>query len=371
MNKKLFITTVSALLLSFSGKAQFNFSDLQHFIGSGSDTAMLVVDFRDGTPDSSLAFGYVFSGSKTGEDMLNAVAAADVNFSVNISGGFLNDIVYGQHEGIGGSPDFWSTWDGQDTASLSTNMGISTPVQNGDWFALSYTDFTPSADKPGLPKPAFDPKAFTLSDVKTWVGSGSDSAVIVIDFLDGSRSASFAWGYLFNDSAKASTVLADLASSESDLTVNAGQFLNDIIYKSDSGSGGAPNFWATWSGTNPGNWYLNAGIATYVKSGDFFGCTYTDFSPALRPNVPTAVDNDVSIETVAQYEVNVFPNPASEAISLKGTEGKSLTVSLTTADGKQMLRRQVKAGQKLDVSDLPRGMYLIEVNGESQPLLLN
>ena len=85
-------------------------SDLQYFAGSGSDTAGLVIDFRDGS--GSMAWGVLFSDSISGEGMLQAVAAADPAFMINMTNGFLNDITYGTHQGLGGQPDWWGTWSG-------------------------------------------------------------------------------------------------------------------------------------------------------------------------------------------------------------------------------------------------------------------
>src|SRR5690606_22767793 len=107
--------------------------------------------------------GYLFNGTTTGGDMLNDIAAADINFAINITNGFLNDVTYGSHSGIGNQPDWWSTWDGADLASLTSNTtGIAATISPGEWFGISY-GFTPSAVKPGLPIPAFDPNTFTTT----------------------------------------------------------------------------------------------------------------------------------------------------------------------------------------------------------------
>ncbi len=364
MRKKLVFST-TLLLIAYWGQAQFNFSDLKFFVGSGSDTAMLVVDFKDGTSDSSYAWGYLFNGSTDGETILKAVAAADTNFSVDIANGFLNDVIYGQHAGIGGQPDFWSTWSGTDTASLTMNAGIGSSVNPGDWFALSYTDFNPAL-KPGLPIPAFDPNAFTLADVKTWVGSGSDSAVLVIDFLG--NGASYAWGVLFNDSIDGATMLSTVAAADANLLVNASSFLNDLIYQQDSGIGGSPNFWGTWSGTNLGNWYLNAGIGTFVKNGEFFGTSYTDFNPALRPYLPQAVDF-LSVETPRLATLLPYPNPASHSINLpSGQAGDA--VNFYSLTGEKVARFSLNAEKRISWAQLKPGVYLVEHQGRLHKIVV-
>ena len=140
-----------AALVGSHAHAQFTMNDIQFWVGTGSDSAVLVVDFQDSTATSSYAWGYLFNGTATGEDMLNAVAAADPHFTVNNTGGFLNDITYMAHAGIGGTGGFWwSTWTGTSMATLASNLGISEVLSNGEWFGCSFTDFNPAV-VPGEP----------------------------------------------------------------------------------------------------------------------------------------------------------------------------------------------------------------------------
>jgi hypothetical protein len=362
MHKKLIITLSFIFFSWVQSLAQFSFQNLKYFIGSGADTAMLVVDFKDGTNDSSYAWGLLFNGTSSGQAMLQAVAAADVNFSINTSGGFLNDIIYGNHQGIGGQPNFWSTWSGTDTASLSMNAGIGTTVNAGDWFALSYTDFNPAA-KPGLPIAAFNPRAFTLKEVEEWIGAGTDSAVLVIDFLN--QGSSYAWGVLFSDSTTGSNLLNTVAMADNNLMVNAGAFLNDLIYKQDSGIGGSPNFWGTWSATNLGNWTLNAGIGTSVKNGDFFGCSYTNFAPALRPQVPTAV-NFLALPGLPSAK-SPYPNPALNFITVpKLKPGKK--VLIFNLQGQKVASPTSNNQRQVNITQLNPGIYILKCQGSSYPV---
>ncbi|MCB0766453.1 MAG: T9SS type A sorting domain-containing protein, partial [Flavobacteriales bacterium] len=72
-----------------------------------------------------------------------AVAGADPNLALDIPSGFLNTVTYGAHAGVGGAPDYWSTWSGADLASMEMNLGLSEVLTNGSWFGCSYTDFDP------------------------------------------------------------------------------------------------------------------------------------------------------------------------------------------------------------------------------------
>ncbi|MEO7080810.1 MAG: hypothetical protein ABIY71_04745, partial [Flavobacteriales bacterium] len=80
------LLTLLAFSASTAAHAQFDFSHVQYWVGAGADSSVLVVDFQDGTDDASYAWGWLHNGG-TGEDMLNAIAAADVNFSIDLTGG--------------------------------------------------------------------------------------------------------------------------------------------------------------------------------------------------------------------------------------------------------------------------------------------
>jgi hypothetical protein len=360
MNKKLFLGALLSLMLVQPAAAQFNWQEIDFWVGSGSDSSLLVIDFAGSDFDSSYAWGYRHNGAKTGEDMLLDIAAADVNLSINVAGGFLNDVIYHRHAGIGGQPDYWSTWSGIDTASLITNMGISTPLVNGEWFGLSYTDFAPAL-KPGLPIPAFKASDFTLTEVTNWYGTGNDSAAFIVDFLNGN---SYVWGYLFNDSIAASSMLSDIGSQDGNLTINASSFLIDIIYQSDSGLGGQPNYWGTWSATNLGNWAMNIGISQSVKPGDLFGASYTDFNPAVRPNAPKN-NTGLSINRASLVSVEIYPNPAADWLMVKGLETEA-NFNIINARGQDVFSGKLsQSNNNIQISHLESGFYLLQL-GETQ-----
>lgn len=366
MNKKLLLGALISLLFR-PIQAQFSFSDIEFWTGNGTDSTLLIVSFNNGASDSSYAWGYRFNPGEDGEDLLNAVAAADVNFSINAAGGFLNDVIYHRHQGIGGSPDYWSTWSGADTASLMMNAGLATPLVNGEWFAISYTDFTPAL-KPSIPIPAFNPNAFSFNQVQQWMGTGSDSAVVIIDFQLAGDSARLAYGILFNDSIQASQVLSDLDQADSQLSVNASSFLNDISYGNWSGIGGSPDYWSTWSATNIGNWYMNAGISTWIKAGDLFGCSYTDFAPTLRPKTPNQ-ENSIEILEYPQISLSFYPNPVQSQFTIETS--RATDFEILNGIGQILWSGQVEKSLHIDLSDWTPGTYFLKNEFHTEAFLIN
>lgn len=358
------VVTLTALFGLQKAVAQTPFDDVQYWVGSGTDSALLVVDFLDNTWDTCYVWGVRFDGTTTGEDMLNLVAGDDVNFSVNIGGGFLNDIYYGSHLGEGSNPNFWGTWSGTAIANLASNSGIGEVVNNGDIFGCSYTDFSP-AIAPGDPIPAFDPSAYTVDDPVYWVGSGSDTAILVVDFLDGNGSSSFAWGYLFDGVATGEDMLNAVAAADPLFSLDMGSFLNDIDYDNFSGIGGSPNYWGTWTATNLGNWEMNAGISTVLSNGDFFGCSYTDFSPAKRPGAPQSAADFSSTENWNDDLISVYPNPATDQFSVQGI--KDGLIKVWSTEGRLMYETEISDdAQSINMNNWQSGIYLVEITESSK-----
>lgn len=60
--------------------ATINFSDIQYWVGTGTNEAAFVVQWNDSKNPDALVWGFRWNGTATGEDMLKAIAAADHRF---------------------------------------------------------------------------------------------------------------------------------------------------------------------------------------------------------------------------------------------------------------------------------------------------
>lgn len=361
-----------AILFLFTSKAQaqFNSADVKYWVGAGTDTSIFVVDFHDGSFwDTCYAWGYIHNAGATGIDMLNDIAAADANLDVNISGGFLNDITYGNHAGIGGTNGFyWSTWDGTAINNLVMNAGLSSGLFNGSIFACSFTDFNPAV-APGNPIAAFNPLAFTAQNIVYWVGFGTDTTLLVVDFHNATGVTSYAWGYLHNAGATAQDMLTDIDAADTDLSVTiGGGFLSDITYKTLAGIGGNPDYWSTWSATNLGNWDMNLGVSTVLGNGDLFGCSYTNFTPPLRPGFPAAASIPTAIpQHQSPLDVFVYPNPANHFLNINHNHFNSTrtTISITDVVGHVVYTNNFASNSvNVVVATWPVGIYTVKVANE-------
>ncbi|MCK5654831.1 MAG: PEP-CTERM sorting domain-containing protein [Candidatus Aureabacteria bacterium] len=84
------------LFVSTTAKAAFTFSDIEYWIGTGSNESAMVIDWNDGINPVSLAWGYRWDGTVTGEDMLTAIAGS--GFYREASGGAMGDPITGEDE---------------------------------------------------------------------------------------------------------------------------------------------------------------------------------------------------------------------------------------------------------------------------------
>jgi hypothetical protein len=83
MKKQLFAAIVALTFAIQAFASVTSFSDITHWVGSGSNQAALVVDWHD----QCLVWGYRWDGTATGEDMIQAVAAADSRFYIMAQSG--------------------------------------------------------------------------------------------------------------------------------------------------------------------------------------------------------------------------------------------------------------------------------------------
>lgn len=355
-----------ALLATAPAMAQtFTIADVVYWVGTGTDSSVLVMDFQDDTEDKSYAWGYLHNGGATAEDMLQAIAAADTNLTADIPGGFLNSATYNGHAGIGGSPNYWSTWSGTGLDDMYMNSGLAEVLSNGSWFGCSYTDWNPALP-PGMPWAAFEPFRFTMDDVVFWTGTGAHAAVLVVDFLEADGAASsYAWGYRFDGTTTGEAMLNAVAAADPSFDMAAsGGFLNDIIYGELAGMAGAPNYWGTWSATNLGNWSMNSGIGTEVADGGFFGCTYTDFNPALRPGYPEPASITTAIAEAAAGDLAVYPQPATAQLSIRGNVAGGERLRITDLAGQLVLEERTGGAlTTVDVGSLAPGIYVLQAGG--------
>lgn len=349
-----------------------DFDKIKFWTGNGSKVAMIVVDFNDGSSNECFAWGYRFDGNNiSAQQMIDDIAQSDTNFTTGIGGGFLSDIAYLNHSGIGGSPNYWATFTFLNSI-WEMNLGLSELLSDSTIFGCSYTEWDENYNPIYLPEnpiPAKKPFFFDPNIVQFWTGTGSQQALLAIDFNNNTTPECFVWGYRFDgNDITAENMINAIDSADEHFSVNiASGFLNDIVYFSNAGIGGSPNYWATFTLQNH-LWDMNLGISEILTNQSIFGISYTDwdndFNPIFEPENPMPASIHTSIDQYYNLiEATVYPNPTSDKLFIKNAPIES-TISIFSMNGALILRTKTENSMinQLDIKHLIAGQYLLQIN---------
>jgi len=171
------IALISSLATVAAFGSAFSMSDVKFWVGSGSNSAVFVVEYNDSANPHSFAWGYRWDGSATGYDMLQAIDAADTSLNISVFtfsfGPYFDSSTYDanhdgtvDHSGLSSS-GWWAYYtknaEGDAWASSWVGMGDRALV-NGSWDGWSFsTDMstwtstapnTPVAATQAVPEPA-------------------------------------------------------------------------------------------------------------------------------------------------------------------------------------------------------------------------
>lgn len=133
------LIAVFALAIGFArGAVVTDFSDIQYWVGSGTNEAALVIQWNDGKSPVSLAWGFRWDDAATGWDMIQAITAADSNLTIQSSvdptyGHYIYQISYSvdSRDQNGSDGGFW----GYDVGEGATLPGT---ASSPDW---AFSDF--------------------------------------------------------------------------------------------------------------------------------------------------------------------------------------------------------------------------------------
>ncbi len=169
------------LFLAAGSVSALTFGDvvISESYGSGPNSALCIIDF--GT--KSFAFGYSFTGAKTGLDMLLDLDTPNTNLDMMYAdwgpgyGIFIDDFAYlGQpkRETSGVYPG-WAYWTSADGVNWTTSpVGCAQrDLQNGSWDAWTFTGFDENTWEPCDPGPVTPvPEPSTVAALCTMVAAG-------------------------------------------------------------------------------------------------------------------------------------------------------------------------------------------------------
>lgn len=84
------------------------------------------------------------------------------------------------------------------------------------------------------------------------------------------------------------------------------------------------------------------------------------FAPYVRANF----DQTLSVETIAENGVSVYPNPTSGVVNVSNKSGLTNTIQVIDVTGKELLSKTVSSGTTIDLSSFGTGIYLVKVTNE-------
>lgn len=126
-------------------KLIFN-NEISQWIGSGQNEVILVIDFNNLNDTNSFSWGVRFDAdSISGQNILDAVAAADSNFTGNFQT-YITDIIYKENEGLTPTDfsKYWLSFTSNGDYNWIGNNGNSTNLGNGQWFGAEFTNEWPA-----------------------------------------------------------------------------------------------------------------------------------------------------------------------------------------------------------------------------------
>jgi subtilisin family serine protease len=104
-----------------------------------------------------------------------------------------------------------------------------------------------------------------------------------------------------------------------------------------------------------------------VSTGIPQGGTVTGQKIGPLPNVKNAIlqlESGFSgtTKSLPSLEAKIYPNPSSSYIAIQSNENKKLDVEIINLQGRTVIKSSVVSDEKIDISQLPTGQYLININ---------
>ncbi|ROI03842.1 MULTISPECIES: T9SS type A sorting domain-containing protein [unclassified Chryseobacterium] len=342
--------------------AQFTANDIKFFVGTGSQTAYFVADFKDGTDDRSYAWGVRFNPGQniTGPQMLQMIKNAEPAFDyyLTYSDSFLDELSFNDHSEQSGA-DYWSLWRGDDTNSWSTvgwmNNGT---ISDGKWYGASYGFSNPTAEAPSTPIPAYSSLWYNSSQITNWIGTGSNKSLVVIDFgTDNSNgnANSFVFGIQYDGTITAEQALQIIQSQSSYFNfTSANNQVSTLSLNSFTGNSSGSDTWKLYKGNDLSNWKTQTGLSqVQLNNNDWLGLSFGQ----RRPFTPTeATQSNLGVSSVSKKGVGIYPNPATDYIQIH-TEGIK-EVNIYAVSGQKVITSQAN---KVNIQSLSPGLYFVEV----------
>ncbi|WP_223607287.1 T9SS type A sorting domain-containing protein [Chryseobacterium sp. OSA05B] len=343
--------------------AQFTENDIKFGVGTGSKKAYFIADFNDSNNPTSYAWGFRYDANNlTMEDLINAIDAADTKLETEVPSGFLYSMNYNHH--VPSLEDYWSTWSGPTAENMHLNNGANNdPLVDGKWYGASFgygsTLTTPPLSHPSPPVAAYNSAWYTSSQITNWIGTGSNTSLVVIDFGTSSSAGqahSFVFGIKYNGSLTAEQALQLIHAQAPYFNfTSASNQISALSLNNLTGNASGTNTWKLYKGKDLSSWRGQTNLAQIqLGNNDWLGLSFGErlpFTPREASNLTLGVSES------SKKEFRIYPNPASDFIRID-TDEDLKEVNIYAVSGQKVLTGNTT---KINIQALKAGIYLVEI----------
>ena len=391
--------------------ATIDASEIVYWVGTGNTEVIFVGNWC--SPDVALAWGVRFDESTTTvEAVMDTIAAYDSRFGYSGSYSIINDVTYQDsiynlvmsapstgfimYNVNGVLADFGYSDMYVQQGDLIKVGNTDCAIMTGDpydWTTMGYAWQTPIVPVSALVTPIdtnITPidtteipvdATIAFSHILYWVGSGSNEAVLAVNWAD----TALAWGYRWNGNATVADMLADIAAADPRFSYVGEGLISDINYI-DTAAG-----MTTPLGITPGNWWesynngvIDMGTAQVLSNGDFekwadpaagvvvdsvyyegWGWSYVHvypmtITPVTVPDTTTTPIDSTGISEISMVIENIWPNPTTAIVNV--SVNRDVKAALYDLSGRCVEIYALEEGRNiLDLAKLPAGIYMLRV----------
>ena len=259
---------------------------ITYWVGTGNTEVIFAGNWC--SPEVALAWGVRFNGtSTTVEAVMDSIAAYDSRFGYSGGGGIIYDVTYQDANynltmtqpstgfvmynvnGTLANFGYTEMYVSQGDLIKVGNTDCATMTGDpSDWMTMGYawqTPIVPVSAPAGPVDPTPEEATIAASDILFWVGTGSNEAVMAVNWAD----TALAWGYRWNGTATVADMMAHIAAADPRFSYSGTGMVSDINYI-DTAAG-----MTTPLGITSGNWWgstnngvMDMGMAQTLNNGD-------------------------------------------------------------------------------------------------------
>ena len=329
----------------------FPASDIQFWTGTGSNQATYILGWDDDPSgnDTALVWGVRWNGTATATTLLDTIAAYDTRFNYTLSGSLMTDMSF--NDGTINPGSSMNGWCYYHNGSWGMYAWPNQPMANGDVIEMSssclFSLNSATAVTDPSPTGTTDTVDATIdtSDIVFWVGNGTNRAVLIVNW--GNPDTAFAWGFRFNGTVTAQTMVDSIAAADPRFwTVGTPSYNGDIHYILNNGdtlglipgpstADGYNFWWANLNGVSAGS-----GSGESLHNGDVF--KYGDYSVGIGwdpmgtyflerawPKTPTPAPLPTPTDTTTIVDATI---DTADILYWVGTGSNNLTFVVNWAD---------------------------------------